>query len=101
MSNRSADIQHTSPSSTIYFKNGKIKTFELTPEAGGVKRWEAAALKGGEAAHNAEALRSVLRGETSAFRDAAVMTAAAALLMAERVKDFRSGVREAEAAIDA
>ncbi len=81
-------------------KDGKIKTFEITPEAAGLKRWDASALKGGEAPHNAEALRSVLRGQPSAFRDAAVMTTAAALLVAEKAKDFRAGVKQAEAAID-
>ncbi len=44
-------------------KNGGIAEFELTPEAVGLKRWAAADLKGGEAAHNAEALRDVLKGE--------------------------------------
>ena len=81
-------------------KDGKITSFELTPEAVGLKRSDAAALKGGEAQHNAEALRNVLRGEASAFRDAAVMTAGAALLVAGKVKDLSGGVRQAEAAID-
>jgi anthranilate phosphoribosyltransferase len=81
-------------------KNGKIKTFELTPEAAGLKRWDAAALKGGEAPHNAEALRDVLCGQPSAFRDAAVMTTAAALLVAGKARDFREGVSTAQQAID-
>ena len=81
-------------------KDGRIKTFEITPEAAGLKRWDTSALKGGEAPHNAEALRDVLRGQPSAFRDAAVMTAAAALLVAEKARDFRDGVKQAEAAID-
>ena len=81
-------------------KDGKITSFEVTPEAAGLKRSEASALKGGEAAHNAEALRAVLTGEASAFRDAAVMTAAAALLVAGKVSDLKSGVVRAQAAID-
>ena len=81
-------------------KDGKITSFEVTPEAVGLKRSEASALKGGEAAHNAEALRAVLTGEASAFRDAAVMTAAAALLVAGKAKTLKSGVGLAQAAID-
>ena len=81
-------------------KNGKITSFELTPEQVGLKRSDTSALKGGDAAHNAEALRSVLLGEASAFRDAAVMTAAAALLVAGRTPDLKQGVAKAQAAID-
>jgi anthranilate phosphoribosyltransferase len=67
------------PSGVTYvseLKDGTITNFELTPEQAGMKRASPSDLKGGEAAHNAEALRAVLRGEASAFRDAAVMTAA-------------------------
>jgi anthranilate phosphoribosyltransferase len=81
-------------------RNGAITSFEVTPEQVGLRRSDQAELRGGEAAHNAEALRAVLRGEASAFRDAAVMTAGAALLVAGQATDFASGVRAAEAAVD-
>ena len=81
-------------------KDGAIRNFELTPEGVGLKRSAANELKGADAAHNAEALRSVLRGEPSAFRDAAVMTAAAALVVAGRDGAMRSAVAQAQAAID-
>jgi anthranilate phosphoribosyltransferase len=81
-------------------KNGQVKTFDVTPEGAGLKRWDAAALKGGEAQHNAEALRNVLRGQPSAFRDAAVMTTAAALILAGGSRDFRDGAKKAQEAID-
>ena len=91
------------PSGTTWIaelKEGKVTSFEITPEAVGLKRSAAADLKGGEAGHNAEALRAVLGGEASAFRDAAVMTAGAALLVAGKVKDIKDGVRLAKTAID-
>ncbi len=81
-------------------KNGSITEFELTPEEVGLKRAAAADLRGGEAAHNAEALRDVLKGRRSAFRDAAVMTAGAALLVAGKARTIKDGVRLAQAAID-
>jgi anthranilate phosphoribosyltransferase len=80
-------------------KDGKITSFELTPEAVGIKRSDASALRGGDAAHNAEALRSVLQGEASAFRDAALMTAGAALLVAGAAKDLDSAVDQARESI--
>jgi anthranilate phosphoribosyltransferase len=81
-------------------KDGKITSFELTPEAVGLKRSAFEELKGGDAAHNADALRHVLAGKPSAFRDAAVMTAAAALVVSGREASLAQGVAAAQKAID-
>jgi anthranilate phosphoribosyltransferase len=81
-------------------KDGKITSFELTPEALGLKRSSFEELKGGDAAQNADALRHVLAGKPSAFRDAAVMTAAAALVVAGREPGLKQGVAAAQKAID-
>lgn len=81
-------------------KNGALTSFEITPEGVGLKRSAASDLKGGDAAHNAEAVRSVLKGEASAFSDAAAMTAGAALLVAGKAKSLREGVTAARASID-
>jgi anthranilate phosphoribosyltransferase len=81
-------------------KDGAVKSFETTPESVGLARSDPDDLKGGEAARNADALRDVLKGAKSAFRDAAVMTAGAALLVAGRAASFRDGVAEAQAAIE-
>ncbi len=81
-------------------KNGAITNFEVTPEAVGLKRSNPDELKGGDAAQNAAALRAVLAGEKSAFRDAVVMTAGAALFMDGKAADYAAGVRLAEKAID-
>lgn len=80
--------------------NGKITNFEITPESAGLVRSNSADLKGGDAAHNADALKAVLSGAKNAYRDAAVMTAGAALLVAGQADDLRDGVAQAQAAID-
>ena len=49
-------------------------------------------LKGGDATHNAEALYHVLDGKPSAFSDAAIMTAGAALVVAGKAVDIKAGV---------
>ena len=77
-----------------------MRSFELTPETAGLKRSKADALRGGDAAQNADALRHVLAGKPSAFRDAAVMTAGAALVVAGRAADIKAGVDAAQKAID-
>ena len=81
-------------------KDGKITSFTLTPEDAGLERSSLADLKGGDAEHNADALRHVLGGKPSAFRDAAVMTAAAALVVAGSAPDLRQGVAASQKAID-
>ena len=81
-------------------KDGKITSFTLTPEEAGLKRSSFEQLKGGDAEHNADALRHVLAGKPSAFRDAAVMTAGAALVVAGRTADLKQGVTAAQKALD-
>jgi anthranilate phosphoribosyltransferase len=81
-------------------KDGKVASLELTPEAAGLQRAPMADLKGGDAAQNAKALRDVLAAKPSAFRDAAVMTAGAALIVAGRETDYAKAVSRAEKSID-
>jgi anthranilate phosphoribosyltransferase len=89
-----------SGSTTIaQLKDGTVTTFEVTPEAAGLKRSRFDDLKGGDAVHNAEALRAVLNGTPSAFADAAVLTTAAALIVAGKAADLKSGVSVAQESI--
>jgi anthranilate phosphoribosyltransferase len=80
-------------------RDGSIRNFELKPEDAGLSRSNMADLKGGEAAENAEALRAVLEAKPSAFADAAAMTAGAALIVAGKAPDIKSGVIMAREAI--
>jgi len=80
-------------------KDGVIHTFSLTPEDAGLSRSPVAAIKGGDAAFNAEALLGVLRGATGAYRDTVLLNSAAALIVAGRAADPRDGVDQAERAI--
>jgi anthranilate phosphoribosyltransferase len=72
----------------------------VTPEAAGLPRHPRDALRGGDATYNAAALRRLLDGEAGAYRDAVLFNAAAALMVADRVDGWRSGVEEAAEAID-
>jgi anthranilate phosphoribosyltransferase len=81
-------------------KDGEIRNFELTPEQAGLTRSNSADLKGGDAMENAEALTAVLNGAPSAFTDAALLTAAAALVVAGKSTSLKDGVVEARDAIN-
>ncbi len=80
-------------------KDGAIHSFEITPETAGIARSKFDDLKGGDAAHNAEALRGVLEDQASAFADAACMTAGAALIVAGKEKDIKSATARAREAV--
>lgn len=72
----------------------------ITPESAGIAIHPPEALKGGDAAYNAAALRRLLDGETGAYRDAVLLNAAAALMAAGEADTLRNGVEEAAEAIN-
>jgi anthranilate phosphoribosyltransferase len=90
----------TGPSLVTALEQGAIRSFEITPEAAGLSRASLADLKGGPPAVNAAALRAVLEGRKSPYRDISVLNAAAALVVAGRAADLREGAAQAAAAID-
>jgi anthranilate phosphoribosyltransferase len=57
-------------------------------------------LRGGDADQNARALLDVLRGRKGAFRDVALMNAAAGLIVAGVAKDLKQGFALATKTID-
>jgi anthranilate phosphoribosyltransferase len=80
-------------------KDGSVHTFLVTPESAGLTRAPVAAIKGGDAAFNADALLGVLRGAGGAYRDTVLLNAAAALIVAHKAADLRDGVDQAARAI--
>jgi len=94
------EITLAGPSFVASLENGTIRTFEVTPEEAGLGRVGGDALKGGDADANAVALQSVLNGKASAYRDVALLNAAAALIVAGRAKDLKEGVAIGEKSLD-
>jgi anthranilate phosphoribosyltransferase len=94
------ELTTTGPSYVAEWKDGKVTTFEITPEEAGLPRAIAADLKGGDPATNALALNALLDGHPGAYRDVVLYNSAAALLVAGKVATLRAGVQMAAAAID-
>lgn len=94
------ELTTTAPSQVAEWDGSRVRRFTVTPEEAGLPRARPGDLKGGEPAHNAEAIRAVLAGVKGPFRDAAVMGAAGALLVAGRVDSLRAGAALAVEAID-
>lgn len=72
----------------------------VSPEDAGLTRHPLEAIRGGDPAFNAAALRRLLDGEHGAYRDAVLLNAAGALLVAGEVTTWAEGAEEAAEAID-
>ena len=94
------EITTTTATSVVELAGGEIRAFEVTPEDAGLSRASPAELRGGDPAYNAAALMRVLEGERSAYRDIAVLNAAAGLVVAGAAEGLAEGVEKAGAALD-
>ena len=94
------EITTTGPTKVVALAHGTIRSFEITPQEAGLNLSKAADLKGGDPDYNAQALRNVLSGEHNAYRDIALINAAAALIVADKVTTLRDGVAMAAQALD-
>lgn len=94
------EITVTGPTKVAELTDGSIRTFEITPGQVDLAEHDIEALKGGDAHENADALRRVLDGEPSAYRDIVLMNAAAGLVVGRIASDLRDGVVRAAEAID-
>lgn len=88
------------PTQVAIVANGAITIAEIVPEDAGLRRWPLAQVTGGDALHNADALRMLLEGEGyGAYRDIVLLNAAAALIVAGKAVNLREGAQMAHAAI--
>jgi anthranilate phosphoribosyltransferase len=94
------EITTSGPTAVASLDNGVVRAFEITPEEVGIERVDPVALRGGDAAANAAALRAVLEGKKGPLRDVAIFNAAAALVVAGKASDLKSGVALARQTVD-
>ena len=94
------EITTAGPTSVAALENGKVRTFEISPEDAGLPRSKPNALRGGDAEHNAKAVLDVLKGKPGPFRDVALINAAAALIVAGKAKNLNEGAKLAAKSID-
>jgi anthranilate phosphoribosyltransferase len=94
------EITLTGPSHVVALKAGAITRFTVTPEDVGLQRVTLDRLRGGAPAENAAALRAVLDGAAGAYRDIALINAAAALVVAGAAESLGDGMARAAGAVD-
>ncbi len=94
------EITITGPTKVAELKDGKVRTFDITPSQAGLTIGKPEDIKGADAAVNAKAVRALLAGEKSTFRDIVLLNAAAALVVAGKADDLKAGVVLAAKSID-
>jgi len=72
----------------------------VSPTEAGLPITPVEAIRGGDAPHNAAALRRLLAGEPGPYRNAVLFNAAAALMVADKAADWPEGVSQAAEALD-
>ncbi len=94
------ELTITGPSEVAVLADGEVRRRTVTPEDAGLPRADLSEILGGDPPENAAKLISLLDGEAGAYRNVVLLNAAAALIIAGKAKDLRSGVAIAAIAID-
>ncbi len=94
------EVSISGTTSVVQLADGAVTDFEVSPELAGLPVHPFEAILGGSPAENARALQAVLAGERGAYRDAVLLNAAAALLIADRAADLAEGAAQAAESID-
>ena len=81
-------------------EDGRVREAELHPEEAGLPVHPLEDILGGTPEDNGRALRALLDGAPGAYRDAVLLNAAAALVIADRARDLKSGVELARESLD-
>lgn len=91
----------TGPSIVSEIKDGKVETYEITPEQFGLKRCKIEELQGGDGAVNAQITKDILSGkERGAKREIVLLNAGAALYIGGKADSIEEGIRIAGETID-
>lgn len=94
------EMTTTGPTFVAALENGMVRRFTVKPEDVGLPTARLEDLKGGDPQHNAAQLRAVLEGARTAYRDVALLNAAAALVVADEAANLRDGLARATQALD-
>jgi len=99
-SDKMDEITTTGPTRVCELKDGRLRSFEISPQDVGLPLADPKDLKGGLPSENARALRQVLAGAKTAYRDIVLFNAAASLVVAGKADDLKAGVDMAAQSID-
>jgi anthranilate phosphoribosyltransferase len=94
------ELSPCGPNLVCEVENGSVREYELDPLDLGIERYDQSALRGGDPATNARALRDVFAGAEGGHRAAVILNAAGGIAAAGRAENLREGIEVARKAID-
>jgi len=94
------EMTTTASTAVAILDKGKVTHRTVRPSDAGLSMATLDDIKGGNAEENASAIRKLLDGGKSAFRDIVLLNAAAALIVADKVSGLPEGVALAAGALD-
>lgn len=94
------ELTVSTTSSVIELRDGKIDAYRVDPGQLGIETVPLSALRGDDAATNADIVRQVLAGQSGPHRDIVCLNAAAGLMVAGLADDLTSGLALARSSID-
>ncbi len=94
------ELSTTGPSKVVELKDGRLRSFEVTPDDVGVRQVALDVLLGGAPKESADSIRALLSGQDGPFRDIVLLNAAAAFIIAGKADTLKEGAELARASID-
>jgi len=94
------EITICGPTAVAALEDGKITAREIHPEDAGLPVHNLRDILGGTPEENATAMVALLEGAPGAYRDAVLLNAAAALVVADKAGDLKEGAALARESID-
>lgn len=94
------EVSISGPTDTARLAGGEITASQIAPPDAGLAPAPLAAIRGGDATHNAGALTRLLAGEKGPYRDIVLINAASALTMAGAAANLHEGAQAAAEALD-
>ncbi|MDO7905068.1 anthranilate phosphoribosyltransferase [Paenibacillus sp. JX-17] len=94
------EISISGPTRISELQDGQVSTYEIDPEALGLRSCDLSSILGGDAIENAAIIRRVLQGEKGPYRDVVLANAGACIYVAGAAGSLTDGVKAAAEAID-
>lgn len=90
------EISLSAPTKVCEYRDGKYRTYEITPEQFGFTRCEKSDLVGGNPAENAQTVREIVDGAQGAKTDVVLLNAGAAIYTATEGMTLEDGIAKAK-----
>lgn len=94
------ELSTVGPTKVAEWDGSEVKVYEIEPVDLGLERTDVGSLVGGDAEHNAAAIRSILEGKGGPQADIVALNAAAAIYVGEAADDLQSGLHSAWKSIE-